>query len=42
MANSISKAVKYIKTPEALEAVLNKELKTLDLRKPCIVVKLGL
>ena len=38
MANSISKAVKYIKTPEALEAVLNKELKTLDLRKPCIVV----
>lgn len=38
MANTISKAVKYIKTPEALEAVLNKELKTLDLRKPCIVV----
>ena len=38
MANTISKAVKYIKTPEALEEVLNKELKTLDLRKPCIVV----
>lgn len=38
MANTISKAIKYIKTPEALEAVLNKELKTIDLRKPCIVV----
>lgn len=38
MANSISLAVKYIKTPEALEKVLNKDLKTLDLRKPCIVV----
>jgi len=38
MAQTVSLAVKYIKTPEALEKVLNKNLKTLDLRKPCIVV----
>lgn len=38
MANSIAKAVSYIKTPDLLEKVLNKDLKTIDLRKECIVL----
>jgi len=38
MANSIAKAVAYIKTPSLLEQVLNKNLLTIDLRKECIVL----
>lgn len=38
MANSIARAVSYIKTPDLLEKVLNKNLLTIDLRKECVVL----